>query len=208
MNRNAVSIRSVHLLFLSMALVAAGCQKEVEKAEDAAKQAAADSKAAAQDAEQAAAEAASAAGKAAEDAAAVTGEAARDAAEAVGEGFSAVADEAEKALKSVEGGSEVLTGLRKMFGSAAETLRGITDKASAEVANSRLDELGAEVDRMAESAAKLPEEAMTAIGSVVEKGIEELKALGDKLVSNSEVHDVIKPKLDELTDKLKKMTGA
>ena len=191
----AGSVRTTFFSALTMAVVGCG-QAKVEEAKEVAKEAAADAKQAAASAKESAAEAAEAAG-----------DAAKQATDAVSEGFSAAAAKAAQALEGVEGGEKFLSGLKEMFSSAEETLSGIKDKASAEAAEVKLDELNAQADQMVDSAAKLPKEAMTAVGGVVEAGIEQLRQIVDKLLSNPEIQEVIKPKIDELMDKLKKMIG-
>lgn len=178
-------------LLTAVSFLVAGCGKaEVEKAKDAANKAADEAKAAAESAKDSATDAASAAS------------------DALSAGFTAAADKAAKALEGVEGGGALLAELKEMFTSATSTLEGITDKATAEAAVAKIEELGTSADKMAESAAKMPEEAMTAIGGVVESGIEQLKALVEKLMANSEIQEVLKPKLDELMAKLQKLAGA
>lgn len=197
----------VPLLCIGMVMV--GCDRaEVEQAKEKAKDAAETAKDAAADAKDSAEAAAIAAGDAAKDAGTAVGDAAKDATDRVSAGFSAVTEKASETLKSVEGGGAMLTEIKEMFSSAMETLRGITDKASAEAALPKLEELNTKAEQMAESTAKFPEEGMSAVGKVVEAGIEELKALADKLMSNPEIQEVIKPKVDALIDNLKKMTGA
>lgn len=205
------------------ALVVCGCSKQAaEDAGGAVKDAAKDAEQGVADAASAtgdavkeaghaaadtAKEAAQTAGDAAIKAVESAGDAAKDVEDKVSAGFSAAAEKASAALESVEGGGKLLTGIKDFFSSAEESLKGITDKASAEAALPKFDELASSLDGLAESAAKLPEEAMSAVKSVFEKGVAEIKSLAEKVFDIEGVEEVVKPKLDELMDKLKSLTG-
>ena len=145
------------------------------------------------------------------DQAAKTAEAAGDAAEEMksklGEGLSAAAEKAQAALDGVDGGGELLTGLKDLFTSAQESLQGITDKASAEGASSEIDALISKVKGLAGQAEQLPEGAKTAIQGFATKGLEQLKALVDKIKAMPGVQEAIGPKLESLVEHVKAMTN-
>jgi hypothetical protein len=167
-----------------------GCdQKAVEDAGDAAKQSVEDAKDAAAGAMDAA------------------GDAARDLSDKLGEGFATAAKNAASALEGVDGGGEMLSGLKDLFGSAQETLSGITDKASAEAAVAKIEEMGASVEGLAKKFEGMPSEAKTAVQGLVEQGVAKLKLLIDKIMANPEIQEVVKPKLDALMAKLRELTG-
>lgn len=205
---------------LGFALVAFGCTQATEDVKSATEEmgdAAADAMDKAGDA---AGDAMDAAGDAASDAVDAAGDVVSDVADAAGDvagdtvdaakdagsglmsGVSDAADKASDELKKVEGGSELLNKVTGFFESTGSALKGITDGESAKAAMSKFDEMGGMLDKLGDSVADLPEEAKSAIGNVVDKGTEGLKALADKTLAIPGVSDVIKPKVDELMGKL------
>jgi hypothetical protein len=137
-------------------------------------------------------------------------DAAKDAAKDVGdklsEGFSAAAEKASSALEGIDGGAEILTKVKDLFGSAQTTLSGVTDKVSAEAATSKLSELNGAVDSLGNLIGKLPAQAKSALGGVINQGVQQLESLVEKVVALPGISDVIKPKTDEIIKKLKALT--
>jgi hypothetical protein len=137
-------------------------------------------------------------------------DAAKDAAKDVGdklsEGFSAAAEKASSALEGIDGGAEILTKVKDLFGSAQTTLSGVTDKVSAEAATSKLSELNGAVDSLGNLIGKLPAQAKSALGGVIDQGVQQLESLVEKVVALPGISDVIKPKMDEIIKKLKALT--
>ena len=181
------------LLCSLLAFVNLGCTQEAGKALDKAEEAVAD--------------AAEETGDAVGDAAESAGDLANEAGEKLSEGFSAAAEKAASALEGIDGGGEMLTQVKEFFGSAQETLKGITNKESAEAAVSKLGDLDGAIAKISEMAGKLPESAQAAIGPMIAAGTAQLKALIEKVNAIPGVSDVIKPKLTELMDKLKGLSG-
>ena len=182
----------------------AGCQEgtapSMKEAGDAVKETAKETG----DAVKGAAESTSeAVGEAAESA----GEAAKEAGAKLSEGFAAATDKAATALKGIDGGGELLTKVKDFFSSAQETLKGITNKESAEGAAEKLGDLEGTLEKIGETTAEMPEEARMAIAAMIEQGTAHLKALMEKLSERPEVREVIKPKWDALMEKLKSMSG-
>lgn len=201
------------MVVVGIALVTFGCTQateDVKSATEEAGNAAADAMDKAGDAAgDAASDAVDAAGDVVSDVVDAAGDVASDtvdAAKGATEGLmSSVKDAADKAsaeLEKVEGGSELLNKVTGFFESTGSALKGITDGESAKEAMSKFDELGGMLDKIGDSAAELPEEAKKAIGDVIDKGTEGLKALADKTLEIPGVSDVIKPKVDELMNKL------
>jgi len=148
------------------------------------------------------------AGEAVKDAANEAGEKVGEAGEKLSDGFSEAVEKASSALKDIDGGSEILTKAKDFFASAQTTIKGITDKASAEAAMTKLGDLDGAIDSLGEMAGKLPETAKTALSSVIDQGIKQLNALVEKIKEMPGVSDVIKPKMDELIEKLRGMLGS
>lgn len=161
----------------------------------------------AQDAAKAVQDAGQAAGEAAEEAVGAAGDAAKQAMDSLGAEFTAAMDQASSALEGIEGGSEMLTQLKDLFGSLQSTLQGVTDSASAEAAVSKLDELSGSLEGLSSQAAELPSEAATAVKALIAQGIEQLKALADKALALPGVQETLKPKLDEMMEKLQQLVG-
>jgi hypothetical protein len=177
-------------LVCAAALISSGCgQKATDKVGGAVK------------------EAAGKAGEATQDAAQAAGNAAKKVTDAVGEGYSSAVEKATSALKGVEGGGEVLAKIKDLFASATESLKGVTDKASAEAAVSKLSGLTGSVDGLAGMLDKLPDEAKTAVKGVIGQGMENLKALVDKVLAIPGVQSVLKPTVDQLMSKLEGIVG-
>ena len=150
------------------------------------------------------------AGESAKEVVSKAGETVNDAAKDVGdklsEGFSAAAEKASSAMEGIDGGAEILTKVKDLFGSAQTTLSGITDKVSAEAATSKLSELNGAVDSLGKLVGDLPAEAKSALGSLIDQGVQQLKSLVEKVVALPGISDVIKPKMDEIINKLTALT--
>jgi hypothetical protein len=144
--------------------------------------------------------------QAAEDAALATGEMAEDVTSALGEGFSAAAEKASAALEGIEGGGELLSGLKELFASVQRSLAEVTDQASAKSAVSALGDLSNSTDKLSQIFGNLPDEAKAAIQGVVEQGIAQLETLMDKVLAIPGVREILQPKLDELITKLREFT--
>lgn len=170
-------------------LLLAGCSPEAKTEIDKAKQAASDAAESTKDAT------GEIAGKA--------GEVVKDAQENVTSAAAAAAD----ALKGVAGGPELLKKVTEFFGSAGKTLQGITDVESAKAALPKLTELTSSTDELSKSMANLPEGAKSSISGVWEKGIAELKALVEKVMALPGVESVLRPKVNELMGKLEAIAG-
>ena len=130
-------------------------------------------------------------------------DAAKSVADTLGDEFAAASESAKSALESVDGGGEIMTKMSGLFTSAHDALHDVTDGDTAQAAASKLDELTSGLDGMAAMMSKLPEEARTAVGSMVEQGVTQLEALVDKI--DPTISDVVKPKLDALVEKLKSL---
>jgi hypothetical protein len=134
-------------------------------------------------------------------------EAADKAGTAVAEGFAAATEKATEAMKSVEGGPEMLKSISDTFGSAEKTLAGVKDSETARAAGPAMDEMIAKIQGLSAAAEKLPAEAKTALAPMIEAGIAKLKELYEKVKSIPEVETVIKPKFDELVAKVSALAG-
>lgn len=142
------------------------------------------------------------AGEKASEAAEKAKESAGEAMDAISKEFSAATDKAKTALADVPNGSEILTELTGLFTSAKESLQGVTDSKAAQAASVKLGELDGKIDALSAKVKTLPEGAKTAIAGLIDKGIEQLKALSEKAKSIPNVGEVIQPKLDALIAKL------
>ena len=107
-----------------------------------------------------------------------------------------------KALKGVPGGQELVTKVTDLFGAATKSLQAVTDVDSAKAVVPKLEELTGSTDSLSQAIGALPKSAKSAIATVVENGITELKALVDKVEAIPGVSAVIKPTVDKLMEKL------
>ena len=123
----------------------------------------------------------------------------------VSQEFSVAWEKASNALKDVEGGGEMLTGMKEVFSNAKAAFEGVTDEASAENAKTKLSELGKSVDGWREKVDGLSEESKVAIKGFLEKGIAQLNTFVESFQDNQLVQTVLKPKFDELIEQLKNL---
>jgi cation transport ATPase len=125
----------------------------------------------------------------------------------VSDGFEAANEKATAAMKSVEGGPEMLSGLTQTFEGAEKAVKGIKDTETAKEAGATIDQLDEKLDGLIASSDKWPAEAKTAIANLSESGLAKLKELIEKVKSIPEVETVIKPKLDAISAKIKSLTS-
>ncbi|TWT40104.1 hypothetical protein KOR42_49990 [Thalassoglobus neptunius] len=160
-----------------------------------------------EDAENSVKEGASELGESASDAATQMGEAAKNMKDAMGEKFTAAWDKASEKLKEVEGGSEMLTNIKDFFKNAGESLSSITDEASAENAKAKFAEMTETVEGWGPKLAEMPEEAQTALKSVLASGAAHLKTLVEKVKDNELYQEHVQPQIDALMEKLHALAG-
>ena len=177
------------ILFVLIGFVVGCNQPEAEKMGDAAKKAAEDVTSAATNAAEAA------------------GDAAGQMAESLGETFAAAAGKAATALKDVEGGGALLQDVQGFFDTTRKSLQGITDGDSANAALAKLSELSGSLDGWSQLIDKLPSEAKSAVQAVISQGVTALKTVADKVMAIPGVSDVLRPKLDEMMNKLQSFAG-
>jgi hypothetical protein len=98
-------------------------------------------------------------------------------------------------------------GLDGIFGSASETLSGITDLESAKNAIPSLQEAAGNLGGLSDVMARLPEAAKGPLGSVVQNGIGMLQPLVEKISAIPGVGPVIEPFVAPIMEMLNGMTG-
>jgi hypothetical protein len=135
------------------------------------------------------------------------GEAAKGAMEALGKEFSEAATKAKSTLEGVEGGPEVLQKITDLFASARQSLHDLKDSKAAEAASSKLAELDGKIDEVSQSMKPLPEKAKSALAELVNKGIEQIKALAEKAKELPDVAEEVKAKLNAFVEKLGTLKG-
>jgi hypothetical protein len=200
-------------MYVVYGLLVAGCspatQEKIEQAGESVASAAASVE---QEAGQAASTATEtmeeAAGKAAGAATEAVQEAASDAMAGAQATLANVASKAAEALNDVQGGPELLNKITEFFGSAGKAVQGVTDVESAKAALPTLQELTAKADELSQSVSSLPEGAKSAIASVMESGLGELKTLVEKVLALPGVEEVLKPAIGDLMEKLQAWSGA
>jgi uncharacterized phage infection (PIP) family protein YhgE len=173
---------------------AATATEGASDAVDTAKDAAATATDAAKDAAATATEGAADAVDAAKDAAATATDAAKDAAaNAAATASDAVADLGGK--------------VTDLFGSASETLSGITDVESAKAALPKLEEASGTLDGLTGMLSGAGDDAKSAVATAAEKGMGALTPILEKLQSNESIWAVIGPVIEPLLEKLKALLG-
>lgn len=146
---------------------------------------------------------AAAAGDAVKETAEAAGDAVKETAEAAGDAASGAAASVADAL-TPDAFGEQLGGL---FGSATETLNGITDAESATAAIPAFGELGSKIDSMTEVFGNVPEDARSSISTVASEGLGKLQPLIDKVLALPGVGAVLNPVLGPILEKLQEFAG-
>lgn len=196
---------------LALALLG-GCtgstaEKALEDAKASAEKAATDAKAAADSARETTGELVSEAKEAASDAKDAASEAVDAAQTSMKESLDAVSATASEAMKGIEGGGELLKKVTDMFGSATKDLQSVTDADTGRAALPKLQELTGSLAGLKATIDKLPAEAKTALSAVVNKGVEQLEALSQKVMAIPGVSDIVKPEVDKLIQGIKDLTA-
>ncbi|HEX2478327.1 MAG TPA: DUF937 domain-containing protein [Geminicoccaceae bacterium] len=94
-----------------------------------------------------------------------------------------------------------------VFENATAALNGVTDAASAEAALPKLNEIGANLDRLGGLAGRLPAEGQSALAAVINGALPELEALIARVSDLPGVGDIIRPVANGLVEKLKAMAA-
>jgi len=154
----------------------------------------------------AAAEAEAAAAIAAEKAEAAEA-AATEAAQKAAESASSALEAAQDAMPAGVDLSKISSGLDGVFGSATETLGGITDLESAKNAIPSLEDASSKLSGMNDLIQRLPEAAQGPLGAIVSNGIGGLQPLIDKVTAIPGVGAIIEPIIGPLMEMLNGMAG-
>ena len=128
----------------------------------------------------------------------MTDKAAASAKEAAGD----IGGKATEALSGVEGGSEMLTKVTELFGTATKTLGGVKDADSATAALPELGKLTEGFGGMTEMFGKLPDAAKGAVSGVFKSSLGQLQPIIDKVMAIPGVEAILKPAIDALMSKL------
>ena len=157
-------------------------------------------------AETAAAEAETAKQVAAEKAEALTAQA-EEAQAKIADSANAALDAAQASMPAGVDLSKISGGLDGVFGSASESLTGITDIESAKNAIPALQETAGKLGGLNDLIARLPEAAKGPIGSIVQNGIGSLQPLVEKISAIPGVGSVIEPIVGPIMEMLNGMAG-
>ena len=132
------------------------------------------------------------------DASAAAGDVMEKAKEAGADASAAAGDAMEKITGADFGGK--LTGV---FGSASETLGGITDVDSAKAALPKLEEMGGSLDGLTGMLSGADDATKSAAAAAAGKGMETLTPVIDKLKGDGGIWEVIGPVTEPILEKLK-----
>lgn len=130
-------------------------------------------------------------------------QAASEAAESVVDGVSAAWEKASSAVKNLEGGQEMLSRMKEMYGSAKSSLSEVTSEESAERAKAELNTLSEKLDEWKPELSEMSEETKVGVKRFFEQVADQLSVMGDQLNDNEWVNEILKPKLRELIEQLK-----
>ncbi len=109
---------------------------------------------------------------------------------------------AQDALKSVEGGSDMLKNVSEAFAKATSTFKGVTDADSATAALPDISKLTESFGGFSDMYGKLPDAAKSAVSSVFTSALGDLKPILDKVLAIPGVEAILKPAIDALLEKI------
>ena len=109
---------------------------------------------------------------------------------------------AQDALKSVEGGSDMLKSVTETFAKATSTFKGVTDADSATAALPEIGKLTESFGGFSDTFSKLPDSAKGAVSNVFKSALGDLKPILDKVLAIPGVESILKPAIDALLAKL------
>jgi hypothetical protein len=103
--------------------------------------------------------------------------------------------------------SQLRAELHDVVGSTTDTLRSVTDPASAEAALPKLEAARKTMDEFRSAAAQLPPEARSKFDELLQSGVEGIKEQSERLATLPGVGDKIKPVLDDLMTRFSTPVG-
>ena len=117
-------------------------------------------------------------------------------------GLADLMGKAQDALKSVEGGSDMLKNVSETFAKATSTFKSVTDADSATAALPDISKLTESFGGFSDLYGKLPDAAKSAVSSVFASALGDLKPILDKVLAIPGVEAILKPAIDALLEKI------
>jgi hypothetical protein len=117
-------------------------------------------------------------------------------------GLADLMGKAQEALKSVEGGSDMLKNVSETFAKATTTFKGVIDADSATAALPDITKLTESFGGFSDMYGKLPDAAKNAVSSVFTSALGDLKPILDKVLAIPGVEAILKPAIDALIEKI------
>ncbi len=131
--------------------------------------------------------------------------AAGEAVDAVADGVSIAWKKASSAMKSFEGGKEMMGSMQEMYGSAKTSLSEVTSEESAMKAKAELDKLSEKMEEWKPQLSEMSEEAKAGAKRFFDHVAEKLSSMAEQLNENEWVKTILKPKLQEVIEQLKSL---
>ena len=131
------------------------------------------------------------------------GQAAGEAAESVAEGVSAAWEKSASAMKNFEGGQEMLSSMKEMYGSAKASLSDVASEESAQKAKAELNKISEKLEEWKPKLSEMSEDTKVGIKRFFEYVANQLSSMGDRLNENEWVNEILKPKLRAVIEQLK-----
>jgi type II secretory pathway pseudopilin PulG len=128
--------------------------------------------------------------------------------QAVEEASDAAQEGADKVSSLVVDGVDLGKEIGTELDNLKTSLEGITDKASAEAALPKLEELKSQMEGWGKAVEQLPADGKTALAGTISASLPTLESLAAKLDSIEGVGPVIKPTLDDILASLKQWSEA
>ena len=104
-------------------------------------------------------------------------------------------------------GGSVVSDTTRLVSQAASTLAGVKDRASAEAAAPKLQNINSQLGNLRSTWQQLPETARTTASSTLQPQIDKLKNTAEPILNQPGVGDVIRPHIDKLMQNLNAISG-
>ena len=131
--------------------------------------------------------------------------AAGQAVDGVADGVALAWEKASSAVKSFEGGKEMMGSMQEMYGSAKTALSEVTSEESAMKAKAELDKLSEKMEEWKPQFSEMSEEAKAGAKRFFDLVAEKLSSMAERLNENEWVNEILRPKLREVIEQLKSL---
>ena len=132
-------------------------------------------------------------------------DAAGEAVDAVSQQAKAAWEKASSAMKDLEGGREMLDGMKDLYSSAKTSVQGVANEEAALKAKAELDQLSEKIETWKPKLAEMSKDAKVAAKRLLDHISQQLESFVQQLENNEWVQNILKPKLKEIAEQLKSL---